>query len=206
MTYIFKGGAAPIFLPQFLFLQSSTINCWGLSNVVTATSLEQRQSLLSLWIVPDWRQTPAGHLSRSVQNVPNAIRRQRRDGSSPLLFSHWLSSEGIDWEGKETPEAVWTRCDSASPPFDGGNQDDCCHWFNDFCTRADSQPVFFLSPAARLSDFLVKVVEVSDSSRQKTLRGHEAPVLSVSFDPKDLFVVGKHSHSNKNERLLTSEF
>uniref|UniRef100_A0A671VQ80 WD repeat and HMG-box DNA-binding protein 1 n=1 Tax=Sparus aurata TaxID=8175 RepID=A0A671VQ80_SPAAU len=39
--------------------------------------------------------------------------------------------------------------------------------------------------AAGSSDFMVKVVEVSDSSQQKTLRGHEAPVLSVAFDPKD---------------------
>ncbi|XP_015206147.2 WD repeat and HMG-box DNA-binding protein 1 [Lepisosteus oculatus] len=38
------------------------------------------------------------------------------------------------------------------------------------------------------SDFLVKVVEVSDSSQQKTLRGHKAPILSVAFDPKDEFV------------------
>ncbi|MEQ2196656.1 hypothetical protein XENOCAPTIV_007635, partial [Xenoophorus captivus] len=37
-------------------------------------------------------------------------------------------------------------------------------------------------------DFMVKVVEVSDSSQQKTLRGHEAPVLSVSFDPKDQYL------------------
>ncbi|XP_029284627.1 WD repeat and HMG-box DNA-binding protein 1 isoform X2 [Cottoperca gobio] len=42
--------------------------------------------------------------------------------------------------------------------------------------------------AAGSSDFMVKVVEVSDSSQQKTLRGHEAPVLSVSFDPKDDFL------------------
>ncbi|XP_077419891.1 WD repeat and HMG-box DNA-binding protein 1 isoform X2 [Vanacampus margaritifer] len=42
--------------------------------------------------------------------------------------------------------------------------------------------------AAGSSDFLVKVVEVSDSSQQKTLRGHEAPVLSVTFDPKDDFL------------------
>uniref|UniRef100_A0A3B3UVP1 WD repeat and HMG-box DNA-binding protein 1-like n=1 Tax=Poecilia latipinna TaxID=48699 RepID=A0A3B3UVP1_9TELE len=33
--------------------------------------------------------------------------------------------------------------------------------------------------AAGSSDFMVKVVEVSDSSQQKTLRGHEAPVLIV---------------------------
>ncbi|CAJ1050041.1 WD repeat and HMG-box DNA-binding protein 1 isoform X2 [Xyrichtys novacula] len=38
------------------------------------------------------------------------------------------------------------------------------------------------------SDFMVKVVEVSDSSQQKTLRGHEAPVLSVTFDPKDEYL------------------
>ena len=37
---------------------------------------------------------------------------------------------------------------------------------------------------------MVKVVEVADSSQQKTLRGHEAPVLSVNFDPKDEFLVG----------------
>ncbi|KAM6980521.1 WD repeat and HMG-box DNA-binding protein 1 [Aplochiton taeniatus] len=42
--------------------------------------------------------------------------------------------------------------------------------------------------AAGSSDFMVKVVEVSDSSQQKTLRGHDAPVLSVSFDPKDEFL------------------
>lgn len=48
--------------------------------------------------------------------------------------------------------------------------------------------LFFFPP---LSDFMIKVVEVSDSSQQKTLRGHEAPVLSVTFDPKDDFLVGK---------------
>lgn len=37
---------------------------------------------------------------------------------------------------------------------------------------------------------MVKVVEVSDSSQQKTLRGHEAPVLSVAMDPKDVYLVG----------------
>ncbi|XP_011490804.2 WD repeat and HMG-box DNA-binding protein 1 [Oryzias latipes] len=42
--------------------------------------------------------------------------------------------------------------------------------------------------AAGSSDFMVKVVEVADSSQQKTLRGHEAPVLSVTFDPKDEFL------------------
>ncbi|XP_017282210.1 WD repeat and HMG-box DNA-binding protein 1 [Kryptolebias marmoratus] len=42
--------------------------------------------------------------------------------------------------------------------------------------------------AAGSSDFMVKVVEVADSSQQKTLRGHAAPVLSVSFDPRDEFL------------------
>uniref|UniRef100_A0A6J0SAG9 WD repeat and HMG-box DNA-binding protein 1 n=1 Tax=Pogona vitticeps TaxID=103695 RepID=A0A6J0SAG9_9SAUR len=42
--------------------------------------------------------------------------------------------------------------------------------------------------AAGSSDFLVKIVEVMDSSQQKTFRGHDAPVLSVSFDPKDTFL------------------
>ncbi|XP_061671824.1 WD repeat and HMG-box DNA-binding protein 1 isoform X2 [Syngnathoides biaculeatus] len=42
--------------------------------------------------------------------------------------------------------------------------------------------------AAGSSDFLVKVVEVSDSSQQKTLRGHEGPVLSVTFDPNGDFL------------------
>ncbi|XP_063295848.1 WD repeat and HMG-box DNA-binding protein 1 [Pelobates fuscus] len=42
--------------------------------------------------------------------------------------------------------------------------------------------------AAGSGDFLVKVVNVEDSSQQKTMRGHEAPVLSVSFDPKDVYV------------------
>lgn len=39
------------------------------------------------------------------------------------------------------------------------------------------------------SDFLVKIVEVADSSQQKTLRGHDAPVLSVALDPSDEFLV-----------------
>ncbi|XP_062974254.1 WD repeat and HMG-box DNA-binding protein 1 [Elgaria multicarinata webbii] len=42
--------------------------------------------------------------------------------------------------------------------------------------------------AAGASDFVVKIVEVTDSSLQKTFRGHDAPVLSVSFDPKDVFL------------------
>nr|XP_033807240.1 WD repeat and HMG-box DNA-binding protein 1 [Geotrypetes seraphini] len=42
--------------------------------------------------------------------------------------------------------------------------------------------------AAGSSDFLVKIVQVDDSSQQKTLRGHEAPVLSLAFDPKDAFL------------------
>lgn len=73
------------------------------------------------------------------------------------------------------------------------------------CTHVDSQPcqsrehrlplhtrlhIFTLNFPALLSDFILKVVEVLDSSQQKTLRGHEAPVLSITFDPKDDFVVG----------------
>ncbi|KAM6180969.1 WD repeat and HMG-box DNA-binding protein 1 [Erethizon dorsatum] len=42
--------------------------------------------------------------------------------------------------------------------------------------------------AAGSGDFLIKIVDVMDSSQQKTFRGHDAPVLSVSFDPKDVFV------------------
>ncbi|XP_044132418.1 WD repeat and HMG-box DNA-binding protein 1 isoform X1 [Bufo gargarizans] len=42
--------------------------------------------------------------------------------------------------------------------------------------------------AAGSGDFLVKVVQVDDSSVQKTLRGHSAPVLSVAFDPKDEYL------------------
>ncbi|NXW43296.1 WDHD1 protein, partial [Nyctiprogne leucopyga] len=42
--------------------------------------------------------------------------------------------------------------------------------------------------AAGSSDFMVKVVEVTDSSKQKTFRGHDAPVLSLSFDPKDVYL------------------
>lgn len=36
---------------------------------------------------------------------------------------------------------------------------------------------------------MVKVVEVADSSKQKTFRGHDAPVLSLSFDPRDVYLV-----------------
>uniref|UniRef100_A0A8C5TA85 WD repeat and HMG-box DNA-binding protein 1 n=1 Tax=Malurus cyaneus samueli TaxID=2593467 RepID=A0A8C5TA85_9PASS len=42
--------------------------------------------------------------------------------------------------------------------------------------------------AAGSSDFMIKVVEVTDSSKQKTFRGHDAPVLSLSFDPKDIYL------------------
>ncbi|NXP26494.1 WDHD1 protein, partial [Scytalopus superciliaris] len=42
--------------------------------------------------------------------------------------------------------------------------------------------------AAGSSDFMIKVVEVTDSSKQKTFRGHEAPVLSLSFDPKEVYL------------------
>ncbi|XP_008047595.1 WD repeat and HMG-box DNA-binding protein 1 [Carlito syrichta] len=42
--------------------------------------------------------------------------------------------------------------------------------------------------AAGSSDFLVKIVDVMDSSQQKAFRGHDAPVLSLSFDPEDVFL------------------
>ncbi|XP_021117501.1 WD repeat and HMG-box DNA-binding protein 1 isoform X2 [Heterocephalus glaber] len=42
--------------------------------------------------------------------------------------------------------------------------------------------------AAGSGDFLIKIVDVMDSSQQKTFRGHDAPVLSLSFDPQDIFV------------------
>ncbi|XP_068874707.1 WD repeat and HMG-box DNA-binding protein 1 [Aphelocoma coerulescens] len=42
--------------------------------------------------------------------------------------------------------------------------------------------------AAGSSDFMIKVVEVTDNSKQKTFRGHDAPVLSLSFDPKDVYL------------------
>ncbi|KAG8561603.1 hypothetical protein GDO81_015408 [Engystomops pustulosus] len=42
--------------------------------------------------------------------------------------------------------------------------------------------------AAGSGDFLIKIVQVDDSSVQKTLRGHNAPVLSVAFDPKDEYL------------------
>ncbi|OWK54297.1 WD repeat and HMG-box DNA-binding protein 1 [Lonchura striata] len=42
--------------------------------------------------------------------------------------------------------------------------------------------------AAGSGDFMIKVVEVADSSKQKTFRGHDAPVLSLSFDPKDVYL------------------
>ncbi|XP_016387821.1 WD repeat and HMG-box DNA-binding protein 1-like [Sinocyclocheilus rhinocerous] len=42
--------------------------------------------------------------------------------------------------------------------------------------------------AAGSSDFIVKIVEVVDSSQQKTLRGHDAPVLSVALDTSDEFL------------------
>uniref|UniRef100_A0A8D2B0B3 WD repeat and HMG-box DNA-binding protein 1 n=1 Tax=Sciurus vulgaris TaxID=55149 RepID=A0A8D2B0B3_SCIVU len=42
--------------------------------------------------------------------------------------------------------------------------------------------------AAGSSDFLIKIVDVMDSSQQKTFRGHDAPVLSLSYDPKGVFL------------------
>uniref|UniRef100_A0A7M4FLX1 WD repeat and HMG-box DNA-binding protein 1 n=1 Tax=Crocodylus porosus TaxID=8502 RepID=A0A7M4FLX1_CROPO len=42
--------------------------------------------------------------------------------------------------------------------------------------------------AAGSSDFMVKIVEVTDCSQQKSFRGHDAPVLSLCFDPKEAFL------------------
>ncbi|NXO48658.1 WDHD1 protein, partial [Aramus guarauna] len=59
-----------------------------------------------------------------------------------------------------------------------------------FTTNANH--VIFNSDGTRIaagsSDFMVKVVEVTDSSKQKTFRGHDAPVLSLSFDPRDVYL------------------
>ncbi|KAK2878995.1 hypothetical protein Q8A67_019786 [Cirrhinus molitorella] len=59
-----------------------------------------------------------------------------------------------------------------------------------FTTNANH--VTFNSSGSRVavgsSDFIVKIVEVVDSSQQKTLRGHDAPVLSVALDPSDEFL------------------
>lgn len=109
-------------------------------------------------------------------------------------------------------EAVRADLASALWRTFGGNQDyfaSLVHWFDNLHShgwRALSLysaacehwlpahvglHIFILNFSVFLSDFMVKVVEVSDSSQQKTLRGHEAPVLSVTFDPKDDFLVGK---------------
>lgn len=40
------------------------------------------------------------------------------------------------------------------------------------------------------SDFNIKVVAIADGS-QKILKGHTAPVLSVTMDPKDQYIVRK---------------
>lgn len=39
------------------------------------------------------------------------------------------------------------------------------------------------------SDFMVKIIDIKDNSQQKTIRGHDGPILSVAFDPKDVFLV-----------------
>ncbi|XP_062905231.1 WD repeat and HMG-box DNA-binding protein 1 isoform X1 [Mobula hypostoma] len=42
--------------------------------------------------------------------------------------------------------------------------------------------------AAGSSDFMVKIIDVKDNSQQKTIRGHDGPILSVAFDPKDVYL------------------
>ncbi|XP_069773039.1 WD repeat and HMG-box DNA-binding protein 1 isoform X2 [Narcine bancroftii] len=44
------------------------------------------------------------------------------------------------------------------------------------------------SVAAGSSDFMIKIIEIKDNSQQKTIRGHDGPILSVAFDPKDVFL------------------
>lgn len=44
------------------------------------------------------------------------------------------------------------------------------------------------SIAAGSSDFMVKIIDIKDNSQQKTIRGHDGPILSVAFDPKDVFL------------------
>lgn len=41
------------------------------------------------------------------------------------------------------------------------------------------------------SDFNIKVVTVADGS-QKIFKGHEAPVLSITIDPKDQYIVSRN--------------
>ena len=43
--------------------------------------------------------------------------------------------------------------------------------------------------AAGSAEFLVKVVEVANISKSVSLTGHEAPVLSVNFDPQSEHLV-----------------
>uniref|UniRef100_A0A2K6GVC4 WD repeat and HMG-box DNA-binding protein 1 n=1 Tax=Propithecus coquereli TaxID=379532 RepID=A0A2K6GVC4_PROCO len=62
--------------------------------------------------------------------------------------------------------------------FDDSGRDSQVIWI---CFCQCFLPLFFF-------DFLVKIVDVMDSSQQKTFRGHDAPVLSLSFDPKDIFL------------------
>ena len=43
--------------------------------------------------------------------------------------------------------------------------------------------------AAGSAEFTIKIVEISDSSKTYTLHGHEAPLLSVKFDPRGELLV-----------------
>lgn len=86
---------------------------------------------------------------------------------------------------------------------------------NEFCLHFPSASSFYmictqsrtlsLSPLHLcLSDFMIKVIEVMDSSQQKTLRGHDAPVLSVTFDPTDDYVVSGTDICNAEYFFLLS--
>ena len=42
------------------------------------------------------------------------------------------------------------------------------------------------------SDFLVKMVDLTDTSKISTMEGHDAPVLCVRFDPLVKYLVSIH--------------
>ena len=57
-----------------------------------------------------------------------------------------------------------------------------------------------------LSDFQVKIVELSDTSLVTTLNGHQAPVLCVKFDPLGHLLVSEMArdmHCEEKEGGIT---
>jgi hypothetical protein len=51
--------------------------------------------------------------------------------------------------------------------------------------------VFVYPCAVYYSDFMVKIVDTV-TNKQEVLTGHEAPILSVSLDPNELFIVSMY--------------